>query len=440
MYFGAQPNSITTKNNQRLDIDPNWEKQPMLLYWLSLWNQILDEGTLPRSWRNSKIIMIHKTGKPENNPRSYRPISKIPTSQKCLHKFLTQRLLRYITDNNIIAQEQIGYLKREETGAQIIALQEIIGRRKRNHMNTYAIFMDIQKAFDSVPHNKLLQRLEDDFGIKEKTPLYNYIQQLYLNTTIQVVHNGVESTERRLTCGLRQGCPLSPVLFLMYINRMIKYIRKHPIQVPFTNDSSTNDLEEMPPSLWFADDVVILCSSIDECKTILREVIQIMAIDGFDIGEDKCGVLPFYDAPKDNNNEDIRIEDKRIKYVENYTYLGMVINQTNDIYDTIRTRTSRFRITTLQIYPSLLNKHMTVSDKRILILSYYYTRIIYPPAAWFVGLQGDLSGKPIQDIDKNVQKMCTTAMFGAKGIGGTTAMREMAVKPPSDMITLQFFN
>ncbi|OMJ10859.1 LINE-1 retrotransposable element ORF2 protein [Smittium culicis] len=145
----------------------------------------------------------------------------------------------------LIAKEQAGFRNFEECVAQATTLYEIAKRRKIKNLQTWICFVDYSKAYDRVPHMTLIHKLRY-IGIGGK--ILNVINGMYYDPKIAVRIDDDISEPSEYHCGVRQGCPDSPILFDLYINDIFSDILC--VDVP--------GLPNRIPGLLFADDAVVL--------------------------------------------------------------------------------------------------------------------------------------------------------------------------------------
>ena len=209
-------------------------------------------GVFPESLKISKVIPIHKEGSTQilNN---YRPISLLSVFDKIIEKLMHKRLYSFLTDHNILFQNQFGFRKNNSTTYALIQITEMIKESIDNHKYGCGIFIDLRKAFDTVNHNILLIKLEH-YGIRGTA--LNWFKSYISNRKQYVFLNGESSKLKEVSCGVPQGSVLGPLLFLLYINDL-------------PNISKNFDF------YLFADDTNIYCeaNTLDELEfTINKEL------------------------------------------------------------------------------------------------------------------------------------------------------------------------
>jgi hypothetical protein len=183
-----------------------------------LFNLSLDLGILPADWKAANIVPVFKKGV-KNDITNYRPISLLPVAikimERCIHSYV------YNIVKNDIFQNQHGFMARRSTTSQLVEFYNNIYNNCDNKTQSDVIFLDLKKAFDSVPHNLLLLKLHS-FGINGK--LLDWIRNYLSGRKQRVIINGKTSKYKEVISGVPQGSILGPLMFLLYINDMNKSI------------------------------------------------------------------------------------------------------------------------------------------------------------------------------------------------------------------------
>ncbi|GFW00860.1 probable RNA-directed DNA polymerase from transposon BS [Trichonephila clavipes] len=137
---------------------------------LEIFNLFWRLGRLPRDWKKALIIPIRKLSKKTSDSESFRPIALTNFSCKLMEKIILERLTYYLNYNDLLSIEQYGFKRGHSTADQIL----YFGQRVRDSQNlrpshhTVAVFLDLSKAFDRVWRNKLIIKLFNTFGIRDR--------------------------------------------------------------------------------------------------------------------------------------------------------------------------------------------------------------------------------------------------------------------------------
>jgi exonuclease III len=276
-----------------------------------LCNWLRSEEKWPDDWRKSVIFNLYKKGD-MTDPNNYRGISLI----SCLGKFYTALWANRLTSfyENVLADEQGGFRPRRSTVDQVLILHDVLLRRKRQKLNTYAFFVDFRKAFDTVWHEGLWKRLWDT-GIKGKT--WRIVKELYqkMGASVRVGEKMTRWVD--IKQGVRQGCPLSPVLFNVFVNDLTTRLKNKGVGLSLT--------EKVLHSLMYADDIVLLAASAQDLQTMINVVeefcrewrmdMNMVKSEGMLIGENES---EFAFA--------LHYQGKPLPQVTSFKYLGIWIN------------------------------------------------------------------------------------------------------------------
>ena len=179
-----------------------------------IFNRCINEGRFPDPMKLAKVIPIHK-GDSILSVANYRPISLLPIFSKIIERLIYDQFIVYINENKILSELQFGFQKNKSTEHAISSIISNITDAYTKQQSSFCIFLDFAKAFDTVNHNILIEKLRY-YGVSGSTlDLF----ESYLTNRTQVVEvNGKLSEKGIIKHGVPQGSILGPLLFLLYIN------------------------------------------------------------------------------------------------------------------------------------------------------------------------------------------------------------------------------
>lgn len=282
--------SLNTNKSPGTDGFPPWYKSmrdhllPLLECSL---NYILKGGSLPPSWREAFISLIPKEGKDRLDCKGYRPISVLNTDYKLYATILTKRM-EFVMPF-LIDEDQTGFIKNRQTQDNIRRALHTIERISEDQISTIILSLDAEKAFDSVGW-EFLYLVMKRFSFSKD--FIRCIQALYSSPTARIKVNGSLSNSITLQCGCRQGCPLSPNLFNLFIEPLAQAIR----QETGINGISMGGVE-YKISLY-ADDVLITIKDPSSGLPLLMKMLETYGeYSGYVLNLHKTQVLTFNYTP-----------------------------------------------------------------------------------------------------------------------------------------------
>jgi hypothetical protein len=281
--------------------------QTLTIMITELFRISIDSGQLPESWKLSYIIPLHKKHD-KCNVENYRPISITSILCKTLERIIVVNLNKFLIKNNLINENQFGFLKFRSTNTNLIVSFEDWYEAISIGNKIDVIYIDFKKAFDSINIEILLSKIHN-IGVRGK--LFNWIKNFLNNRKFQVKIENSLSSEKNISSGVPQGSVLGPLLFLLYINDL------------------PNTITDKVKIKLYADDVKLYMIYKDENDKIhlqnaLDQLFKWSELNLLEISLNKC--FSFYLGPK-NLKTDYFINGSKVNYSSTIRDLGIVIDE-----------------------------------------------------------------------------------------------------------------
>ena len=278
-----------------------------------LFNRIWKEEKIPRDWEVGVILPLIKRGD-NTDCNNYRGITLLSVVSKVYERILEKRLKRILDSQ--LEEAQSGFRKGRSTHDHIFTLKQLIEKRQRQNRDLYLGFIDIQKAFDSVQRKRVWQSLQQR-GVPPK--LRRNIQSIYDVTRNYVRKDNAQSEEFLTKDGLRQGGVLSPALFIMIMDDVLKEVKPKisQVHVGYRNMKPIGISECL-----FADDLVILARSEVELQSNIETWRVALSKRNMKINMEKTRVMV---VGKERKNVKIEVDGRKLQQVTVCKYLGVNI-------------------------------------------------------------------------------------------------------------------
>ncbi|KAL9963239.1 hypothetical protein ACROYT_G032418 [Oculina patagonica] len=257
---------------------------------LNSYNAAFQSGSLCISQRRGIITLIPKADGDLSELSNWRPISLLNIDYKILTKALAKRIEQFLP--KLINSDQTGFVKGRYIGQNIRLLSDVMEYLNANKTSGLLLFIDFEKAFDSLEWDFIVKALNVfNFGPNVK----RWISIFYNGVQSAVINGGFLTNYFNISRGVRQGCPLSPLLFILAAELLAAKIR----QEPNCRGLSLPDDQEVKIS-QFADDTTIITKSVESLKPYLQILDCFGIISGLKLNKKKTKAM-WIGSMKDSN-------------------------------------------------------------------------------------------------------------------------------------------
>ena len=236
----------------------------------------------PQTGAKTLFVQFIKVGHRKTLPSLINSISKVFIT------ILTTQLQKWTEENSVLDESQSGFRKSYSTIDNLFSLQTIIQKYLcRTGGRFFCIFIDFRRASDSIPHNKIWDSFKRK-GINENGKFLKIFHSMYIQLKSCVKINSTLTQFFECTIGTRQGCVSSPIIFSLFINDLVEYLRSESDSGVFV----TNNIEDLF-ALMFADDVSCFSDTIVRLQRLINLIEKFCNAVGMKLNLGKTKIMVF---------------------------------------------------------------------------------------------------------------------------------------------------
>ena len=293
---------------------------------MDLCNRIWSEEKMPEEWKKGLLIKLPKKGD-LSYCKNWRGIMLVNMASKAFCRVILERIKTMLDGK--LREEQVGFQAGRSCTDQIATLRIIVEQSIEWQSSLYINFIDFKKAFDSISR-EVLWKLLRHYGMPDK--MVTIIRVLYEGFSAQVVHNGQKTQPLNIRTGVRQGCLLSPLLFLVALDWVTRtaFDRKRGIQGTFTTSLEDHD---------FADDLALLSHRIQD----MRDKTRALEVQGVRVGLKINATKTKLMRIGTERGDGVSVAGGGIEEVDEFAYLGSIVSKKGGTDKDIQARIGKAR-------------------------------------------------------------------------------------------------
>ena len=381
-----------------------WERVPKHDRLLTaLFNSWLAVGQVPRQQCVCKTLLLYKKGDPALLS-SWRPISLQAAVTKIFMKLLQRRLLAALLRDGILSRMQKGFVNADGCLEHVQMLTMALNDSRRGYTSIYGAFYDLKNAFGSVPQALIFDTLEKH-GVPDA--IVGVIRSYYARDQTVLVNGQAQSAPMCQRVGVKQGCPLSPLLFVLCLDPALRYIESLGQGYKPRDKPGLEEGLEYSGSA-FADDIALVSGSTDGLRAMHEALQQYLDYIQVHVGVEKTAAFGTeYRAQRRRDAPpEITVDGQAVRMLGHndvYDYLGVSIAPNTGL-QVKRARGSERLADVCEKIERLASVGLLPWQVQDAIKTYLLPRLVYSMT------QLDMAATGLDAVDKAVRKALRTSL------------------------------
>ncbi|CAF0893931.1 unnamed protein product [Brachionus calyciflorus] len=324
---------------------------------------IVNNGIIPSFFNIGKISPVIKDEKQSQcDANNVRPITISDTLANIYEKIVLSEL----NDSHKGTPNQFGFTENSSCNHAVFVLKETILNYKKKNKPIYVCAIDASKAFDKVNRQILFYKL-----IGKVNPLiWRSLKRYYENSLALVTNQDQVSGIFKTTVGVKQGGPLSPKLFSIYIEELVQLIEKEQLGI--------NAHGQQIAIILYADDILLICEEKDKLNRAIKICEQYGEKNEIKFNPEKTQLIVFGNKKQREQPTEIMMNQKKIDKVHKFKYLGVMINSKNNNNDHTEQRIKK----TIRSFHQINRLGITNPELRIKFKTQFYKTFCRPILAY----------------------------------------------------------
>ena len=337
----------------------------VILWLTNILNQIWRNRKVPRDWRKGIIVKVPKKGS-LSDCNNWRGITLLSVPGKVFCKVLLNRLKNAV--DGAIREEQAGFRPGRSCSEQIFILRNIIEQSVEFQTPLYINYVDFKKAFDSI-HRPSLWKIVASYGIPDQ--FIAIFKDLYEGSSCCIQNSNGISAPFDILSGVKQGCILSPFLFTIVIDFVLRRsMENETYGIPWRNKRLCD--------LDFADDIALLSENKDTLQEMTNALDQNAQRVGLHISSNKTKSMSI----STRTNASLTLGGGQLEDVAQFTYLGSRLDNDGDASSDVNVRIGKAAGVFRRLHPVWNRNLVSITTKIKLYMSIVVPTAIYACETW----------------------------------------------------------
>lgn len=359
-------------------------------------SHLWETGEIPAEMKEALLIKLPKKGD-LSLTKNWRGITLQNSINKVIAKIILDRIAPSVEPR--LRKEQAGFRRGKSCVDQINTLRIIVEQCRAQNASLCLLFIDFEKAFDSLDQQKMWKILSD-YDIPEK--IIKIICELYDEAFIRVVHRGQVGSGFKVSNGVKQGCVLSPLLFNIILDYVLRLVTKTKRGIQWNPFSKLLDLD-------YADDIVAMTHTMTEMKDFLDDLVKYASHVGLKINVGKTKLMRVNPKERVTRStsaapQSLNINGVVLEEVKEFIYLGSVIAVDGGTEEDVRRRIILANVAFGSLNNVWYSKRLELKLKLKIFRSNVMSVLLYGSETWRV-LQS-LTSKLQVFANKCLRKIC----------------------------------